>query len=113
MSFFVLLALAASQPQGSSALQPGQYWALPLGSPGRSSISCASAFQNAPNKQAIRPWVMGLWTGLNLAYRASVGHTTDLAGIMGEVEIECAKAPSDELIDGATKAYMRLRATKK
>lgn len=113
MILLALLAVTIDQPQSAPAPQPGQYWALPLGSPGRSSISCAKAFESAPNKQGIRPWVMGFWTGQNLAYGASVGYTTDLAGIMGEVEIECAKAPSDELIDGVAKAYIRLKAAKK
>lgn len=72
----------------------------------------ASAFQ--PEKyQASARWVAGYFTVLNTGWDGTIGHTTDLYGIIGEIKLVCDAAPPTMLIDAASRVYGKLKQQKR
>lgn len=66
--------------------------------------SCATSFQSQYLYQT-KAWIMGFWSARNVDADASVGSTTDLNGIVGEVEIICKKHPSKALLIAVMHVY--------
>ncbi len=55
-------------------------------------------------QEGLRQWVIGFWSGMNVAERAKtgiVGHSTSATGIFGEVALFCRSHPA-MAIDQAT-----------
>lgn len=94
------LTLAASQPP---AIPP--YSTITVF--GAGNWSCARWLSDESEGTT---WVLGMWSGLNYAYGAEVGRTTDDYGIIGAVELECRADPSTPLVNAVQKAYRKLRA---
>lgn len=87
----------------STASLPKSIWAM-----GQGTDSCASAFR-AENYSRTTEWVAGYFTGLNSGWGGSVGHTTDMYGIMGEIKLICDAEPSNTLIGAAARVYVKLK----
>ena len=106
--------LAVTVLAGAFALTPG---AKAAASPGGAEVdvfgigqaSCASWLQSPESKISGSHWVMGAWSGLNSANGATVGHQTDGAGIVGEVEKFCRDNPSTLLYSATADTYAKLR----
>lgn len=81
---------------------------------GNNSYVCADLNQRNPG--AISPegqWVLGYWSGLNVAFDADVGASTTGNGVYGEVKLHCASHPSKSLTDAARDVYLKMKAAKK
>lgn len=87
----------------STASLPDNVWAM-----GQATKSCATAFRSE-NYQGTAQWVAGYLTGLNSGWGGTVGHTTDLYGVMGEVKLICEAEPSTTLITATARVYLKLK----
>lgn len=70
--------------------------------------SCATAFQ-PQNERDSTTWIAGYWSATNFERGLAVGHSTDLAGIVGETKLACANAPSEKLIAATLQTFEKLR----
>lgn len=75
---------------------------------GNGASSCATAFQPQNERNSIN-WIAGFWSALDFERGLVVGHSTDLAGIVGETKLACEKAPSDMLITATYQTFEKLR----
>ena len=101
---FVLAAALAQAP----AFPPATIWIV-----GDGNWSCATWLSDEAHKESGEIWVHGYFSGLNSAFGRQVGHATDSAGIIGEVEKDCRDRPSDALIAAAQSAFRRMAAADK
>ena len=56
-------------------------------------------------------WILGFWSGLNLANARTVGQHTDGEGIITEVRKVCATRPSRTLANATFTAYSEMAST--
>lgn len=79
---------------------------------GRGNDSCATWLSSPAQEAAGRDYVLGFWTGLNIAAPTGfhgVGSSTDIPGIVGEVKRICGLSPSSSLIVATMIAYRLIR----
>lgn len=76
---------------------------------GASGVSCATAFSRPVENSYISAWILGFWTGLNVNSNVQVGGTTDSRGVIGEIELDCRKTPSLDLLQSTFNTWSRLR----
>ncbi|MET3824570.1 hypothetical protein ABIC16_000263 [Sphingomonas sp. PvP055] len=74
---------------------------------GMGSVSCATAWEPV-NERASAEWVLGFWSGRNWERGGQIGLSTDRAGILAEVKLACANAPSMNLTQATFKLYDRM-----
>ena len=74
---------------------------------GAGTGSCASAFSPAQQFDT-ESWIMGFWSGLNIARLSMNGANTDAEGIIGEVRLVCAQHPSKALGLATIEAWKKL-----
>lgn len=66
-----------------------------------------------------RQWILGFWSGLNIAYgvsgnsRPDVGQTSTPNGVIGEVKLQCHRTPSASIPDTVVSVYEKFRASGK
>lgn len=84
-----------------------------IGIIGAGEQSCAAAMATPQNQVRSVEWLAGLWTGLNEDREITVGHTTDLYGIFGEVRLVCEREPSKLFAAAAFQTYEKLRAARR
>lgn len=95
----LLLATTGAHAEGA--------WAV-----GRGNDSCATWLSSPANEIAGVDYILGFWTGLNIAAPTGshgVGFSTDNAGIVGEVRRICRLSPSSSLIVASMSAYRLIR----
>lgn len=73
---------------------------------GLGTSSCATAMNTSADARA--SWVLGFWTGMNVALGRRVGRATDGRGILGEVERRCANVPSRPLAEITLATYRQM-----
>src|SRR5215475_5353320 len=56
-------------------------------------------------------WILGFWSGLNLANARTIGQHTDGEGIIAEVRKVCATQPSMTLVKATFSAYSKMAST--
>ena len=62
-----------------------------------------------------RQWILGFWSGLNVAFGVSgvapddVGKSTTSSGIMGEIKALCSRQPAQPLPEAVRDVYLRMR----
>src|SRR5262245_44427837 len=56
-------------------------------------------------------WILGFWSGLNLANARTVGQHTDGEGIIAEVRKVCATRPSMTLVSATFTVYSEMAST--
>lgn len=67
------------------------------------------------NEWQARQWILGFWSGLNVAFGVSgvapddVGKSTTPSGIVGEVKALCSRQPSQPLPQAVRDVYLRMR----
>lgn len=90
-------------PLSAARAQPTENW-------GDGNDSCATAEQTL-GAVAVEQWVLGYFTGVNGVTTVDhlVGHDTDAAGIMGEIQLECAANPSEAFSVATAKVYYKLQ----
>ena len=67
--------------------------------------SCATWLSDEQQLLFGKWWIWGFWSGLNGARGGGVGHSTDAAGLVGEIKLLCEANPSEMLIDATFKTY--------
>jgi hypothetical protein len=75
---------------------------------GASAITAAPSLSNGlAVESAGENWIWGFWSGLNdfSITNRMVGHTTDAAGLMGEVKKVCGEHPSKDLFQAVREVY--------
>ena len=76
--------------------------------------SCATWQSDDSNRAAGDWWILGYWTGRNIEGKnGNVGATTDSRGIVAEVQVYCAQAPSASIAEAATHTYTKIRALRR
>ena len=65
--------------------------------------SCAVSMERSEARNA---WILGFWSGLNVAIGADVGKTTDAMGIIAEVERFCSENPTVSMGMATAKVYV-------
>jgi hypothetical protein len=95
---FSTLFILAPQPMTAKMA----IWAV-----GSGRESCASWLQDRAHFVPGQAWIMGYWTGLNVANTENhnVGEKTDGAAILEEVRRICEREPSLDLMDAVGKHY--------
>jgi hypothetical protein len=80
--------------------------------------SCAAWTQRllgTVQEQADRVWIIGFWSGLNMATahrtgrNSMAGGDTDGPGIVGEVRKECSSSPSTSLSQAIVNVFYRMK----
>lgn len=56
-------------------------------------------------------WILGFWTGLNVAKNAHVGDGTTASGIVGEVKLYCSAHPSVSIAQATLDTYSAMRSS--
>ena len=111
-----VVVLAALFILGDSkiALPMSAFWALGVG-----RNSCGH-WMNSPGEEGqTQIWIMGFWSGLNLANNVikneagSVGNTTDADGIIEEVRKVCTEQPSTGIANAIYQVYEQFLSTGK
>lgn len=74
--------------------------------------SCASWLQDHAHFIGGQPWILGYWTGLNVANSENhhVGEKTDGPAILEEVRRICEREPSLDLMDAVGRHYDIVRS---
>ncbi|MDP3406593.1 MAG: hypothetical protein Q8S03_18030 [Brevundimonas sp.] len=78
--------------------------------------SCASWLETPSNEAQGYQWIIGFWSGRNIEASfagrefAQVGHSTDSAGIVGEVRLVCQASPSKSLAGATIETFNRFKA---
>jgi hypothetical protein len=63
---------------------------------------------------AVRYWIAGMWTGLNIAgAQSEVGHSTTVVGAVTEVQLYCDNHQSASLVEATLATYERMATEKK
>ena len=101
----LLTALLALRLMVEPALaQPQQALVAGIG-----RMSCAHWLSQSFNEG--EGWILGFWSGLNLANARTVGQHTDGEGIIAEVRKVCATQPSMTLVKATFSAYSEMAST--
>lgn len=82
---------------------------------GVGAMTCATALQ-AENRVASENWIAGYWAAWDMARigkAAPLAPTSDLNGIVAEVERECRSAPSHSLVMATMAARVAVQARSK
>lgn len=93
----LLAALALAQ-----AAQPA-----PAATFGLGDTNCEVALRPR-NAHRTFDYVMGFWSGMNVASNKGVGHTTDAHGILREVVLGCAAEPRLSIMLVTLAVHMRM-----
>src|SRR5262245_39375779 len=72
-------------------------------------MSCAHWLSQSFNEG--EGWILGFWSGLNLANARTVGQHTDGEGMIAEVRKTCATLPSMTLVKATFTAYSEMAST--
>lgn len=78
-------------------------------------MTCVTALQ-AENRTASENWIAGYWAAWDMAQinnSAPLAPTSDLNGIVAEVERECRNAPSSSLVSATMAARSAVQARAK
>ena len=73
---------------------------------GPGNTSCAVAMTPEFSKRSF-DYILGIWTGMNIASNKPVGHTTDEHGILREVAEACLAYPDLPLAHAVLGVHMR------
>lgn len=109
----VLIAAAPAKHGPWESYQRQQTsWGIPVsvsGSDGHGhEASCADAANNM-HDLSLAYWIYGYFTGRNMGSTTNmVGHTTDSAGIIGEVKLYCDTHPSATVTEATTQTYLKM-----
>lgn len=75
---------------------------------------CADLTQRNPDYMSGEgQWILGYWSGLNVAFNADVGESTTSSGVYGEVKVHCASHPSLSISQATTDVYKRMKGARK
>ena len=101
----LLTALLALRLMVEPALaQPQQALVAGIG-----RMSCAHWLSQSFNEG--EGWILGFWSGLNVANARTIGQHTDGEGIIAEVRKVCATQPSKTLVTATFTAYSEMAST--
>jgi len=75
--------------------------------------SCASWLNSHDARGEGDGWILGFWSGANVAAWKSVGSTTDAHGVIGEVELVCRKQPSLLLATAVWQVWKAMKNARK
>jgi hypothetical protein len=64
----------------------------------------------ATTTDTVGSWILGVWSGMNIAFSANVGQSTTSTGILGEVKFYCVSHPSLDLANAINNTYLKMRA---
>jgi len=70
--------------------------------------SCAYWLSNAYTENEGATWILGYWTGRNMANAPDrmVGSNSDADGLTGEIKKTCVQEPSTRLMDAIERTYI-------
>ena len=77
---------------------------------GEGQVSCATWLGAPENHDPGEEWLLGFWSGMNVAHQSQVGLHTDRAGIVAEVEKTCAANPSELLLFATSSVWQAMMA---
>lgn len=104
---YILLALALNLPGSAFALQTTFTPTLK-----GNRVVCADLTAGETDV-VLKMWIMGFWSGLNIAENARVGDSTEANGVVGEVRLYCSLNPSASLLNATYATYLRMKRDKK
>ncbi|HCE25053.1 MAG TPA: hypothetical protein DF282_21440 [Hyphomonas sp.] len=92
-----ILLLAAP----NTVLAQGNVWAAGVG-----MSSCGTWLSTPDHEFTGGQWALGYWTARNtMSATPGTGHSTDMAGILGEIKIACRSSPSTPLYQAVHDTY--------
>ncbi len=63
----------------------------------------------ATTTDTVGSWILGFWSGINVANDARVGGSTTSNGVVGEVKLHCRKHPSKSLGQATFDTYQAMK----
>ena len=79
----------------------------------REEVVCADLPEiDAVTVGKVNYWILGFWSGLNVAKNGLVGDKTTASGVVGEVKLYCASHPSMGLAQATLDTYATMKAAK-
>lgn len=73
---------------------------------GPGDATCAVAMSTQFRERSF-DYILGVWTGMNIAANKPVGHSTDAHGILREVVAACVSYPTLPLSDAVLAIHLR------